>query len=462
MRWACLFGLMIACSSSSPSSDAGTCQSADCAALTAPTGLTVSAGNQFALVRWNAGSGTGYLVTATTSGTVLAQKTTQTGLLFGGLTSGSNYQFTVASTVADGTGPASAAVAVTLPAVCDRTFALYLTFPAGTGPTTVVAADIDNDGFIDLAVTQANGVSVLINDQQGNFTNKTDYPLATSPGFLVAADFDSSGLPGLAVSGTSTTLFLNDGSGKFDGGVDLGFASSFLVTGDFDNSGLPGLVAASSGSATARVFTNSGLAAVDGGTALNDAGTVNLGLVPGFLVAGDFNADTIVDLAAVNGSQANVEVVSANADGGGGFLPPVAWDGGSNALSVAAADFNSDGLTDLATAGADGQLHVQISDAGTFAAQQAFDAGALADFLVAADLDLDTFSDLIYTASTQNRLGVMFNAQDGGFAPAQIFSTGVHPSSVAVADFNDDGFPDLAVANTADGTIGIYINVCKP
>jgi FG-GAP-like repeat len=460
MRWVCLFGLLIACSSSSPSSDAGTCQAADCAALTAPGGVTVSAGNQFAMIHWNAGSGTGYLVTASSSGLVLTQKTTQTGLLFGGLNSGSIYQFTVASTVADGTGPASAAVAVTLPAVCDRTFALYQTFPAGTGPSTVVAADIDDDGFVDLAVTQANGVSVLINDQQGNFTNKTDYPLGFAPGFLVAADFDSSGLPDLIASGGNTTLFLNDGTGKFDGGTALGFASSTLATGDFSVSGVPGLAAATGGAAV-TVFGNSGSGLADGGTALADAGVVfPLDFAPRFLAVGDFDDDGIPDLAAVNASQPGVDVLLS--DGGTTYSPALTADAGSNALSLAVGDFNADGLSDLATGGSDGQLHVLLNlDGGTFAPSQAFDAGAVPDFLVAADLDLDSFSDLIYTASAQNKLGVLFNAQDGGFAPAQLFATGVHPSSVAVADFNNDGFPDLAVANTADGTIGIYINVCK-
>lgn len=457
MRWLCLFALMFACSSSSSQlSDAGTCQTADCAP---PTGLAVRAGNQFALIQWNAAGASviDYRVTVSSAAGVLVHQSARTSLLFPGLANGVPYQVTVASTIASGTGPPSAPVVVTPQVLCDRGFALYRTFPAGTAPSIVVAADFDNDGFPDLAVTQAAGVSVLRNDQLGNFDSKTDYPLATSPGFLVAADFDSSGLPDLAIGGASTTLFHNDGTGKFDGGVDLGFASTTLATGDFNQSGLPGLAAASAGSTSVRIFA--GGSSADGG--LSDAGTVALGLVPGFLAVGDFNADTIADLAAVNASQPADGVVLSGTDAGT-YSAPASLTTGSNALSLAAGDFNADGLSDLATGGADGQLHVQLNlDGGTFSAQQAFDAGAVPDFLVAADLDLDGFSDLVYTASTQNRLGVLMNAQDGGFANPMLFPTGGHPSSVAVADFNNDGFPDLAVANAQDGTIGIYISVCR-
>jgi hypothetical protein len=453
MRWLCLLAMVAACSSStSQLTDAGVCETPACAP---PTGLTAGTGSQFALIHWNAASGSviDYRVTATPqTGNPITHQETQTSLLLGGLTNGVAYRITVASSTAAGTGPASAAVLVTPQGLCSRGFALYRSFPAGTSPSTVVAADLDNDGFADLAVTQANGLTVLINDQNADFSKRTDYPLSTSPGFLIAADFDNSGLPDLVASGSTTTLFLNDGAGRFDGGVDLGFASTTLTTGDLSLTGLPDLVAGSSPGTSARV-----LAFADGG--FSDAGIISLGFAPGFIAIGDFNADTSLDLAAVNPLQSGVNLSFTNADGG----PPVltALDAGSAALSLVAADFNADGLIDLVAGGADGQLHVMYNDGGVFAAPLAFDAGAPPGFLVAADLDLDAFNDLVYTASAQNLLGVMFNAQDGGFAPPLLYPTGNQPSSVAVADFNNDGFPDLAVANTQDGTISIYLNICR-
>jgi hypothetical protein len=452
MRWLCLFGLLAACSSStSQLTDAGTCFAADCVP---PSGLTVSVGSQFALIHWNAAGADviDYRVTATPqTGAPITHQEPRTSLLLGGLTNGVAYRITVASSTAAGTGPASPALVVTPQGFCNRGFALFRTFPAGTSPSTVIAADLDNDGFADLAVTQAGGVTVLTNDGSADFSKRTDYPLSTAPGFLVAADFDSNGLPDLVASGADTTLFLNDGTGKFDGGTGLGFASTTLAAGDLSETGLPELIAGSSSGATVLVSADGGFAG---------AGTLPLGFAPGFIAAADFNADTVPDLVVTNPAQPEVELLLIGSDGG--FLAPAKVATGSNALSLAVADFNFDGLTDVATGGADGQLHVMLNlDGGSFAPPQAFDAGAPPTFLVAADLDQDTFADLVYTASAQNKLGVLFNAQDGGFAPPLLYPTGNHPSSVAVADFNNDGFPDLAVANTADGTIGVYLNVCR-
>ena len=101
-----------------------------------------------------------------------------------------------------------------------------------------------------------------------------------------------------------------------------------------------------------------------------------------------------------------------------------------------------------------------VADGGSFVAQAPIDAGAVPSFLAAADLDFDNFTDLVFTSSTANQLGVLLNERDGGFAPSQLFQTGKSPATVAIADLNGDGFLDLAVANTQDGTIGVYLNVC--
>ena len=52
-------------------------------------------------------------------------------------------------------------------------------FPAGTSPTSVAADDFNNDGHLDLAVTNQHGVSVLMNDGSGGFLPAVNYVVGT-------------------------------------------------------------------------------------------------------------------------------------------------------------------------------------------------------------------------------------------------------------------------------------------
>ena len=82
------------------------------------------------------------------------------------------------------------------------------------------------------------------------------------------------------------------------------------------------------------------------------------------------------------------------------FSSPVNYSLGTNPNGITVADFNEDGVLDVAAANAD-------------------------------------------TDNVTSRLGV----GDGTFGAARTFAVGDAPSSLAVGDFNKDGFADLAVAN---------------
>jgi len=168
----------------------------------------------------------------------------------------------------------------------------------------------------------------------------------------------------------------------------------------------------------------------------------------------------------MNTQQKGIDILAGLGDGG--LAAPVRLDAGVNPSCVVVADFNGDGLQDLAISGTDQALRIQLNTdgglagGGSFQALPAFDAGAVPSFLTAADLDFDDVADLIFTSNAANRLGVLLSERDGGFAPPQLFPTGNGPATVVAADVNGDGFLDLAVANTQDGTVGIYLNVCAP
>ena len=121
----------------------------------------------------------------------------------------------------------------------------------------------------------------------------------------------------------------------------VGTGPQAVVTADFNNDGSLDLATANSGGNTVSVLLGDGL----GG--FGAASHFATGTGPRSMAVGDFNNDGNLDVATVNAAAASsVSVLLGNGDGA--FQPPVntrAIEGWPK--SVAAADFNADGNTDL-------------------------------------------------------------------------------------------------------------------
>lgn len=127
----------------------------------------------------------------------------------------------------------------------------------------------------------------------------------------------------------------------------------------------------------------------------------------------------------------------------------------ANPTSIVAADFNGDGLRDLATANS-GVSHSSVSVLlgnanGTFQPARDFAIGSGATSIAVGDLDADGDLDLVTANSAGNDLSVLLGNGAGGFAaPRSVaLASGHTPISVAVGDFNADGKMDLAVGARA-------------
>jgi hypothetical protein len=103
----------------------------------------------------------------------------------------------------------------------------------------------------------------------------------------------------------------------------------------------------------------------------------------------------------------------------------------------------------------------------TFAAQRTFATGRDPIAVVVADFNGDGLPDLAATNFTSNSVSVLLNTTPAGastptFAAPETFAVGANPISVAVADFNGDGRPDLAIANYNGGTVSVLLNTTPP
>jgi hypothetical protein len=198
-----------------------------------------------------------------------------------------------------------------------------------------------------------------------------DDPEEPAP-LVVTADFNRDGIADLARVGEAgassegrvlSVLLGQPGGGFRDSGSDpvLGSDPKSLVTGDFNGDGIPDLLVGDGSGAVTEWLG-------DGTGRLVSAGEIaHLGSVSAIAVA-DFNRDGTLDVAVADsiGSQVTVLLGGANGSFRAVWSFPLPERG--KVFRVFTADFNGDGLLDLAVTDADdGSFRVMLNNGnGTF------------------------------------------------------------------------------------------------
>jgi len=375
----------------------------------------------------------------------------------------------------------------------DGTFAAPVTLKlGGQGPDALVAADLNGDGKRDLAVVNYNtaDASILLGAGGGAFAPSVEYPTGGgSASAVAAADLDGDGTLDLAVadfSGSQVTFLRGDGVGGFKAGATAmtGLNPQQIAVGDFNGDKVLDLVTSDAtgrqltqllgkGDGTFPISTpigtrshNSGVAAADlDGDGVADiativdyvgvqlfqsqagALTVTTPELPGALAIADLDGDGSLDLLTSN-SPANLSVSLGN--GHGGFAAAISYAGFA-ASSLAVADYNDDGVLDVA--GAVGHDVVILLGAGLGALAMPVDAAVpydANDRAVIADMDGDGFADV--TCSDGPYL--LFGHGDGSFESAQWLLVNGGPQ-LAVGDFTGDGVMDVVTGQAAARSLSL-------
>ncbi len=157
-----------------------------------------------------------------------------------------------------------------------------------------------------------------------------------------------------------------------------------------------------------------------------------------------------VDLATANGGDETFAI--ALNDGNGVFTAREYWVGfGADVADLALADFDGNGLVDVAVIDASGG-YVQVrynAGNGTFYPGTSYAVGQGPVRLVAADLDGDGDPDLAAVNAGTNDVSVLLDLGPGGFAEAVAFPVPAGPRDLGAGDIDHDGHADLVVAGTA-------------
>ncbi|MGA7343548.1 MAG: VCBS repeat-containing protein [Terracidiphilus sp.] len=179
---------------------------------------------------------------------------------------------------------------------------------------------------------------------------------------------------------------------------------------------------------------------------------------PQAVAVADFNGDGKLDLVvpvySIFAPTSDASVLLGNGDGTFTAGPEVPASG-QNANNAAVADFNSDGIADIALSLPDAdQVQVLMGKGdGSFSALPPITiAGSYVYSVATGDLNGDGKPDLIAASCATASVFILLGNGDGTFTQRSNPGVGGCPSSVAVCDFNGDGIPDLAVALNTGAT----------
>jgi len=334
----------------------------------------------------------------------------------------------------------------------------------GTESRGLVAADFNGDGNLDIAIATNDPrrtVAILLGDGKGKFTEVTKSPIKATGSPVLVRDFNGDGIPDLVVvdqvGPASVSVLLGNGDGTFREATGSPFATNYgdypIVSADFNGDGIPDLALA--GGYYLVVLLGKGNGSFSN-VPIGPSSIQQAELIPS-MAAADFNGDGIPDLAI--SFEGTISVYLGKGDGTFKQLP-----GGINlnaASQLAVGDFNGDGKLDIAATAGNG-VHILLGKG-----DGSFKPGPVTrltlstqPFMMAAgDFNGDGIADLMLGAQTnQQTLNILLGKGDGTFTQMKTGSAQLPCcSNAVVGDFNGDGLTDLASSSFYDGAANLLL-----
>ncbi len=333
-------------------------------------------------------------------------------------------------------------------------FALKQTVYVGKDPGSFTLGDLNNDGKLDVIV-RGSYLYRLFGKGDGTFTQPVEISkFYSSPGQTQIADFNGDGLADLAISGEyNFYIYYGTGGGRLAAPIpyDVGGVSGGLLTGHLRTGDNLDVIVSDFFGFSILFSTPKGF---------EDSVNIPVPLNPSSIAGADFNGDGKTDLIVTGGTEFQVFFGTGKASKPFTRGPTTALPSGH---AVVTADFNRDGKEDVAISTYDpgtGITSFEVSlgnGDGTFQAPVTVHSAAVGyQELAAGDLNGDGYPDLIIWL-LPGYPAVAYGNGDGTFqAPESLGTLGYSP--LGIADFNNDGMPDIYTTASNGYSIYVFLN----
>jgi hypothetical protein len=223
--------------------------------------------------------------------------------------------------------------------------------PVKTGklPIAITTGDFNNDRKADLAVTlRFDKLIIFLGNGDGSFKMAEAYKAPGTPARLIAGDYNGDKNEDLAITFNAINmdfirLYFGRGDGTFETPKKIkgGKQASFITQSDMNGDNNMDLIISSATADSLTIFLGDG----KGGFQKQEDFAGEKG--PGYIVSGEFTGDRIPDLIVANVRDGDISLLQGRGDGSFIF-PHFNYPVGRQPRAIAGADFNKDGLEDLA------------------------------------------------------------------------------------------------------------------
>jgi hypothetical protein len=339
-------------------------------------------------------------------------------------------------------------------------------YAIGNTPYDVISADFNSDGYSDLATTNSadTNISILLGSASGVFADTVNYFVSTSPVSLASADFNGDGHLDLATANfnsNNVSILLGSAAGTFTAATSYpaGIGPRSVTSADFNGDTHPDLAVANLNNNYVTILLGS---AIVPGTFTVTANYL-VGDTPMAITSADFNDDGYPDLATVNYASNNVSILWGSATTPGTFDSIVNYWVGTGPSDITSADFNGDGVADLAISNYDSS-NASILLGSAAGINPAVNYGTVNSptSITSANFNGDGFPDLAIADGIGNNVSILLGSATGTFAVVGSYAVGSGPISLITADFNGDGHPDLATSNLNSNDVSVLLSPILP